>query len=437
MTKKILIDPGHGPGNANGGKNGYKEFAGMWKLSNFLKSALEQYGFTVELTRTQNTNPALAERGRLAAGYDLFISQHSNASSGAARGVEVFYSLKIPQDRAFAAELSKEIAAFMNNPDRGAKTRESTNTKGADHYTVIFEAQRAGAKSVLLVESGFHDNELDEAVLLNYDNLRAIADIQARVITKHLGVAVPPATSPSSPSDKGLTPITGTSIASVAQMRTYIQRINPAAPDIAALYIAEGEKEGIRGDIAFAQSCLETGNFKFTGGTAVTIDQNNFCGMGVVQMGVKGNSYATPQEGIRAQLQHLKAYANDLPLVNQLVTPTVGEARFRFVQRGVAPFVEWLGAQENPQGRGWAMGAGYGAKILRILNAIINTSTPASPEPETPAVNTVNFDIFGQRVSIPGNIENGVTIVHARPLVEAMGFAIGWDGKTGVVEVRK
>jgi len=208
------------------------------------------------------------------------------------------------------------------------------------------------------------------------------------LVNERLGAKpeAPPAPQPTT----GRTAIAGSAVATAAQMRAYIQRINPNAPDLADLFISEGMAEGIRGDIAFAQSCLETGNFQFIGGTAVTLCQNNFCGMGVVQLGVKGNSYATPRDGIRAQIQHLKAYANDLPLVNPLVTPTVGEARFRFVQRGVAPFVEWLGQQENPQGRGWATGAGYGEKILRILAAIIATNAPAAPQPAqtTPAPQT-------------------------------------------------
>ena len=75
------------------------------------------------------------------------------------------------------------------------------------------------------------------------------------------------------------------------------------------LYLSEGKAEGVRGDIAFAQSCLETGNFGFFG-SAVTLDQNNFCGMGVTSNGMRGNSFDTPQLGIRAQVQHLKTYAS-------------------------------------------------------------------------------------------------------------------------------
>ena len=47
------------------------------------------------------------------------------------------------------------------------------------------------------------------------------------------------------------------------------------------------------------------------------------------------------------------------------------DPRFKYVARGVAPYVEWLGIQENPQGKGWAAGAGYGAKIVAILKDMI------------------------------------------------------------------
>ena len=143
--------------------------------------------------------------------------------------------------------------------------------------------------------------------------------------------------------------------------------------DMLPLYLSEGEAEGVRGDIAFAQSCLETGNFGFSG-SAVTLEQNNFCGMGVTVNGRKGNSFDTAQLGIRAQVQHLKAYACTDELVNVKVDP-----RFRYVARGSAPYVEWLGIQENPQGKGWASSAGYGKKILAILKGIIGDAGGGNP----------------------------------------------------------
>jgi glucan-binding repeat-containing protein len=163
--------------------------------------------------------------------------------------------------------------------------------------------------------------------------------------------------------------ITGTSLATVEQMQAYIKSVNPnvaqSVLDMIPYYLSEGEAEGIRGDIAFAQSCLETGNFTFQG-SAVTLSQNNFCGMGVTSNGVKGCSFATPQLGIRAQIQHLKAYATTDTLNQECI-----DTRFKYVQRGCAPYVEWLGIPDNPYGKGWAATKGYGERVLRVLAAIL------------------------------------------------------------------
>ena len=161
--------------------------------------------------------------------------------------------------------------------------------------------------------------------------------------------------------------IMGKSQASIEQMRTYIKEVNPQVPDsvvkMIPLYIAEG----VRGDIAFAQSCLETGDFTFSN-SAVTFNQNNFCGLGVTKTGMKGNSFKTPAEGIRAQIQHLQAYACTDGLKQKCIDP-----RYTYVSRGCAEYVEHLGIQENPKGQGWAAGKNYGAQIIEILNAILST----------------------------------------------------------------
>ena len=72
-------------------------------------------------------------------------------------------------------------------------------------------------------------------------------------------------------------------------------------------------------------------------------------------------------------MQHLKAYASTDALKNTCIDP-----RFRYVTRGCAVYVEWLGQKENPDGKGWATGTGYGEKILTILKGILGTAGGAS-----------------------------------------------------------
>ena len=186
--------------------------------------------------------------------------------------------------------------------------------------------------------------------------------------------------------------IIGKAQASAAQMQAYIKKVNPKVSDLVikmiSLYITEGTQEGVRGDVAFAQSCLETGNFTFTG-SAVTLNQNNFCSMGVTRTGVKGNSFKTPAEGIRAQIQHLQAYASTNRLKNRCVDP-----RYTYVNRGCAPYVEWLGIQENPKGQGWASGKNYGQKIINILNGILSikaSNKTSKTEKESVTMNIIKM----------------------------------------------
>lgn len=135
--------------------------------------------------------------------------------------------------------------------------------------------------------------------------------------------------------------IIGKSECTASQMAQYLINKNPNAKswalEYAQLYLEEAEAEGVRGDGAWIQSCKETGNFTFTGGTAVTFDQNNFCGLGVTRKGLKGHSFDTPRLGIRAQIQHLKGYATTAPLKNPCIDP-----RYIYVTKGCAPRFEDL-----------------------------------------------------------------------------------------------
>jgi len=121
-------------------------------------------------------------------------------------------------------------------------------------------------------------------------------------------------------------------------------------------YIAEAEAEGINHDIAFAQMCLETGFLRFGG--LVSPEMNNFCGLGSTGPGVPGASFSTPQLGIRAHIQHLQAYATDLPLQGELIDP-----RYHFVRRGSVPEIQGLAGT-------WAADRQYAEKIESILGRL-------------------------------------------------------------------
>ena len=157
---------------------------------------------------------------------------------------------------------------------------------------------------------------------------------------------------------RGATPIVGEHTVDACTLTRFVQRHNPDfCHEIAEALIEQGERYGIRGDIAFCQAIIETGWFRFDNGTAVTPDMHNYCGLGVTRLGKTGCSFSSITEGVRAMLQHLYAYCCDLPLPDdeEIVDP-----RFDLVTRGCAPTWEKLSGR-------WAANRAYGTNILSLF----------------------------------------------------------------------
>ena len=129
------------------------------------------------------------------------------------------------------------------------------------------------------------------------------------------------------------------------------------------MFIEEAETEGVRPEVAFVQTMKETGWLQYGGDAA--IEQFNFAGLGTTGGGVPGHDFSDVRTGIRAQVQHLKAYASEEELVQACV-----DERYDYVPRGSAPYVEWLGQQENPGGHGWATGENYGYSIVEMIHKL-------------------------------------------------------------------
>lgn len=184
-----------------------------------------------------------------------------------------------------------------------------------------------------------------------------------------------------------LTKIMGTSQTSVAQMVRYY-KANTSGYDtfkakyegkydgslakggartieqFAQIFYEEANAEGVKAEVAFTQCMKETGFLKYGGD--VLPNQYNFAGIGATG-GVHGAKFKNVRTGIRAQIQHLKAYASTSPLNNACVDP-----RFNLVTRNTAPYVEWLGIKENPNGHGWASAKNYGYDIVGMVKVLLS-----------------------------------------------------------------
>lgn len=145
---------------------------------------------------------------------------------------------------------------------------------------------------------------------------------------------------------------------------------------LAGYYISEGRDEGVAGDLAFAQSIVETGYFNFS--ARVLPSYNNFSGLGAVDGGTGAAAFSTAQLGVRAQIQHLRAYADPTVTTARLAHPVI-DPRFSLVApKGKAPTWEQFGSGV------WATDTGYAAKVLNIYSQILAYAGQSTTNPTTP-----------------------------------------------------
>ncbi|MDR1702706.1 MAG: glucosaminidase domain-containing protein [Sporomusaceae bacterium] len=162
--------------------------------------------------------------------------------------------------------------------------------------------------------------------------------------------------------------IMGHPIATQRQCLKYLLRQNPLplisvpAAELIKLFYEEAGREGVRPDLAFAQSLHETGNFRY-GGDVIPI-QNNYCGLGTTGNKVKGAFFPSARIGVRAQIQHLMAYATKKHPSLPLVDPRYNLVRYG---RNFASCPTWISLNGK-----WAVpGKTYGQMILGIHQKIL------------------------------------------------------------------
>lgn len=130
--------------------------------------------------------------------------------------------------------------------------------------------------------------------------------------------------------------------------------------DLPKLYREEATLEGVNYDIAFAQMCLETDFLSFN--TRPEPQAFNFGGLRTAADPHKEQGFDSMRMGVRAHVQHLKAYASQEPLVQEVIDP-----RFHAVRRGIAPSVRHLSGR-------WSIDAQYGDKIIALIRRLYESA---------------------------------------------------------------
>ncbi len=369
---KICLDAGHGgvdPGAV--AQDGTKEKDMNLTITKAVSDILSlNESFEIILTRTTDVTLRLENRSQIAnsKNADVFVSIHLNANDDkTSNGHDTFHYPKAVDGKSLAEEIHTSINALRLFKDRGVKDAD---------FAVLRETKMTAA----LVEVCFISNPLDLAKAK--ESIKKIASSIAAGITNYCNKKyriIPPSQT------NNLTPLKGDTIATNQQMYLFLSKvlINPKIEcPIASLvncYREECAKEGLRADIALAQALHETNCFQYGG--IVKPEQNNFAGLGAIDGNRAGQAetYSNYRIGVRAHVQHLKAYADTEPLKE-----TCLDTRFKYVARGTAPYLEWLSIPNNPKGTGWASDKDYAQKIHNILKRMNDTVT-TEPQQPTPA----------------------------------------------------
>lgn len=409
-TIVVAVDPGHGGSDPGAiGVNGVKEADANWKITQACVAELNTYaGVTVVLTQDNTVNLTRKDRvaNAISNNADVVVSMHCNAVEGApsACGSEVW----IPNTSAYMYQethvpgaalgtiiLEKLEALGMAN--RGLKTRSSEEGTlypepgGLIDYLGINYYPRFSGVPGIIIEHGFVSNASDAAKLADDEWCKKMGIADAQAIAEYYGLVkkseVEEDTENTGLGEAVVTElvseydpvIMGDSQVSAANMAAWYKSKNKTYPsdvyteygaatidEFCQIVIEESAAEGVRAEIVFAQAMKETGWLQFGG--QVEAEQCNFCGLGAVDSSTGTSAdFSTYGEdgvrmGIRAQVQHLKAYASTDALVNECVDP-----RFKYVTRGVAPNVYDLAGK-------WATDVTYGEKLASLIAELLGSA---------------------------------------------------------------
>jgi len=190
------------------------------------------------------------------------------------------------------------------------------------------------------------------------------------------------------------TPVMGPSLLNAAQLAAWYGRHHgsnqPRIPvlhnnvaQLAQIFIDQGNAEGVRGDIAFVQSMLETGWLSFAG-SQVPPDAYNYAGIYAYggRAGLPNCAHGdsspsrcmgTPQKGARVQMQLLRSYAD--PSTKNLHDRLISAPSDRV---GAAPLWEYFGGTNCPCHKLiWAAAPNYGVIIIQMYSQALAESGKA------------------------------------------------------------
>ena len=190
MSKKIVIDPGHGGSDPGTSKNGITEKDYTLKISRYIKKRLDDLGIENAITRDSDiTLDPKTRPGRVQSffgnGNDVIvISNHLNAGGG--DGAEIIYALR--NNDTLSKMLSKELENAGQNVRKTYQRRLPSNPS-LDYYYIMRDTPN---NETLIVEYGFVDSKEDDVKQIK-DNYEQLAEAVVKALCEYIGVTyIPP-----------------------------------------------------------------------------------------------------------------------------------------------------------------------------------------------------------------------------------------------------
>ena len=189
MSKKIVIDSGHGGSDPGTSANGIKEKDYTLKISQYMKKRLDDLGIENAMTRTtdETLNPSVRP-GRVQSffgnGSDVIVvSNHIN--SGGGDGAEIIYSLR--NNDTLSKTIARELEMAGQNVRKTYQRRLPSNP-ALDYYYIM---RNTPNNETIIVEYGFADSKQDDVKQLK-DNYQELVEAVVKALAEYVGVTYKP-----------------------------------------------------------------------------------------------------------------------------------------------------------------------------------------------------------------------------------------------------
>ena len=185
MSKKVVIDAGHGGNDPGTIANGIVEKDYTLLISKYIKDRFDKLGIDASLSReldedlNSNNRPKKIQSFYGNGDDVIVISNHINAGGG--DGAEVIYALRNNDN--YAKKIALELERTGQNVRKYYQRRLPTNP-AKDYYYVIRETPN---NETVIVEYGFADSKGDDVSQIK-NNWQSLAEAIVKATAEYIGI---------------------------------------------------------------------------------------------------------------------------------------------------------------------------------------------------------------------------------------------------------